>query len=61
MTRIVQLTVLVREDDEQDLVDGLIQFVEYDPWSFGARVERRDPTDADRDEFAETLAEREAS
>jgi hypothetical protein len=48
--RVIDIKVFVREDDEQDLVDGLIEFVEQDPWSLGTQLDRRDAT---KEEFEE--------
>lgn len=55
--KVVVLYVLVDEDDEQDLVDGLIHYVEHDPWSVGSDLERRGLTDEERETWAAVLAD----
>ena len=48
--KVVVLHVLVDEDSEQDLVDGLIHYVEHDPWSVGSYFEHRgELSDEDRE------------
>ena len=48
--RAVMVTAFVLYEDEQELVDGLIHFLEYDPWSRGCEISRRDATPAEIEE-----------